>query len=157
MKNSIKTWAQAGDPNAMTQLAEIYLTEGEIEEAKKYLTQATEKNYLPAAKRLADIFYGEGNVPEAITYYKKVVARADIEAMEKLVELCPFDEETLSYVLEIIDGQCNEIYFQSNSLKQIMLFGTTRMAEYMPGQAMAIERRRIKNKILKLNPSLRRA
>ena len=157
MKNSIKEWAQSGDPNAMTQLAEIYLTEGEIEEAKKYLTQATEKNYLLAAKRLADIFYDEGNVPEAITYYKKAAARADIEAMEKLVELCPFDKEIMSYVLEIIDVQCNEIYFQSNSLKQIMLFGTTRMEEYMPGQAMAIERRRIKNKILKYNPSLRRA
>lgn len=150
MKDSIKKWAQAGDPNAMVQLAEIYLTEGNVEDAKKFLTQATEKNYFPAVKRLAKIFHDEGNFPKAVTFYKKAVERADVEAMDKLVDLCPDDEEILNFVLEVIDKQYNKIYFHTNSLAKIMTFGSTRMSEYLPGQAEAIERCRIRNKILKL-------
>ena len=49
VRESIKQWAAAGDPNAMIKLAEIYLEEGKIDEAKNFLERAAEKNYRPAA------------------------------------------------------------------------------------------------------------
>lgn len=103
MTESIKEWAQAGDPSAMFKLAEIYLEKGEVEDAKRFLAQAAEKNYLPAASKFAEIFQGEDNLPQAVKFYKQAALRGDVEAMESLVELCPADKEILDFVLEIID------------------------------------------------------
>ena len=154
MKDSITQWAQAGDPNAMIQLAEIFLTEGKIDAAKKFFKQAAEKNYRPAAKRLAEIFHGEDNLSESINFYKEAAKRGDVEAMDKLVDLCPDDEEILNLVLEVIDKKYNEIY---TGHLGILPFGSTRMSECTPAQLEAIERRRIRNKILKLKANCRRA
>ena len=154
MTESIKRWAQAGDPSAMFRLAEIFLAEGEVEDAKKFLAEAAEKNYRPAASKLAKIYHGEDNLPQAVKFYKQAALRGDVEAMESLVDLCPDDKEILNFVLEIIDKQYNDIYVMKNALAQIMVFGSSRIGEYLPGQERAIERRRIKNKILKLKEAL---
>lgn len=154
MTESIKQWAQAGDPSAMFRLAEIFLAEGNVAEAKELLTQAAEQNYLPAASELAKVFQGEDNIPQAVKFYKQAALRGDVEAMESLVELCPADKEILNFVLEVIDKKYNDIYTTENMFAQMMTFGSSRIGEYLPGQAMAIERRRIKNKILKLKEAL---
>ncbi len=154
MTESIKQWAQAGDPSAKFRLAEILLTEGNVAEAKELLAQAAEKNYLPAASKLAEIFQGEDNLPQAVKFYKQVALRGDVEAMESLVELRPADKEILDFVLEIIDKKYNDIYTSTNMMAQMMTFGSSRIGEYLPGQARAIERRRIRNKILKLKEAL---
>ena len=154
MKDSITQWAQAGDPNAMIQLAEIFLSEGNVDEAKKFFKQAAEKNYRPAAKKLAKIFHGEKNLPEAINFYKEAAKLGDVEAMDKLVDLCPNDKETLDFVLEVIDEKYNEIYVATNGISQMMSFGSSRLSEFLPEQDRAIERRRIRNKILKLKTNM---
>ena len=154
MTDSITQWAEAGDPNAMIQLAEIFLSEGKIDEAKKFFRKAAEKNYRPAAKRLAEIFHGEGNLPEAINFYKEAVKLGDVEAMETLVDLCSDDEKILNFVLEVIDKKYNEIYVSSDFFAQTMNFGSSRLSEFLPEQDRAIERRRIKNKILKLKANM---
>ena len=86
MKDSITQWAQAGDPNAMIQLAEIFLSEGKIDESKKFFKQAAEKNYRPAAKKLAEIFYGENNLPEAINFYKEAAKLGDKKSACEVVK-----------------------------------------------------------------------
>ena len=154
MRDSITHWAEAGDPNAAIQLAEIYLSEGKIDDAKKFFGQAAEKNYRPAAKKLAEIFHKEGNLPEAINFYKKAVEGGDVEAMEKLVDLCSDDGKILNFVLEIIDEKYNKIYVSSDFFAQMMNFGSSRLSEFLPEQEKAIERRRIKNKILKLKANM---
>ncbi|MBR0060006.1 MAG: hypothetical protein IJP68_00855 [Selenomonadaceae bacterium] len=154
MIESIKEWAQAGDPSAMFRLSEIYLAEGNVAEAKELLAQAAEQNYLPAASKLAEIFQGEDNLPQAVKFFKQAALRGDVEAMESLVDLCPRDKEILDFVLEIIDKQYNDIYATENMFAQMMTFGSSRIGEYLPGQARAIERRRIKNKILRLKEAL---
>ena len=154
MTDSITQWAEAGDPNAMIQLAEIFLSEGNVDEAKKFFKQAAEKNYRPAAKKLAKIFHGEKNLPEAINFYKEAAKLGDVEAMDKLVDLCPNDKETLDFVLEVIDEKYNEIYVATNGISQMMSFGSSRLSEFLPEQDRAIERRRIRNKILKLKTNM---
>ena len=146
----IDEWARAGDPSAMLKLAELYLSEGKTDEAKNFLKQSAEKNFRPAVMTLAKLFDEEKNLPQAVNFYKQAAELKDVAAMERLVELCPSDEKILNFVLEIIDKQYNEIYFMGNIIGQTMVFGSGRLSEYLPGQAKAIERRRIKNKILKL-------
>lgn len=147
MKESINQFAQAGDPNAMIQLAEMYFSQSKVDEAKKFFRQAAEKNYRPAARRLAEIFRDEENFSEAIVFYKQAVESGDVKAMDALIDLCPNDEEILNFVLEIIDKHYNEIYTGHSGA---LPFDSIRMSEYLPAQDKAIERRRIKNKILKL-------
>lgn len=149
MRELIKQWAAAGDPNAMIKLAEIYLEEGKIDEAKKFLERAAEKNYRPAAMKLARILHGEKNIPAAVTFYKKAVELGDSKAMDLLVELCADDKEILDFVLENIDKHYNGIY-KTDDLRRMISFGTMRNEEYTPGYEEAVERRRIRNKILQL-------
>ena len=150
MTESLKQWARAGDPNAMIQLAEFYILAGKVEEAKNFFRQASEKNYRPAAKRLAEIFHKENNLSEAIIFYKKAVEQGDVELMDALIELRPNDRQILNFILEIIDKHYNEIYVATDEIKSLRIFGSSDMSEYLPEQERAIERRRIKNKILKL-------
>ena len=151
----IKEWAQAGDPSSMFRLAKIYFEEDNVAEAKELLARAAEQNYLPAASKLAEIFQGEDNLPQAVKFYKQAALRGDVAAMESLVDLCPDDKEILDFVLEIIDKQYNGIYLQANGdFRQMMTFGSSRISEYLPGQEKAIERRRIRNKILKLKEAV---
>ncbi len=154
VKNLLTQWAQAGDPGAMIRLAEIYSAEGDLDSAKKFFAQAAEKNYRPAARKLAELFDAEENFPQAIKFYRKAAELNDVAAMERLVDLCPNDAEILDAVLEIIDAQYNEIYFMCNVLEQVRSFGSHRLSEFFPGQAAAIERRRIRNKILKLKSAV---
>ena len=150
----IKKWAQTGDPSAMFRLAEIYLAEGNVAEAKELLAQATEQNYLPAASKLAKVFQGEDNLTQAVKFFKQAALRGDVEAMESLVDLRPADKKILDFVLEVIDKKYNNIYATENMFAQMMTFGSSRIGEYLPGQERAIERRRIRNKILKLKEAL---
>ena len=150
----IKEWAQAGDPSAMFRLAEIYLAEGNVEEAKELFAQSAEQNYLPAASKLAKVFQVEDNLPQAVKFYKQAALRGEVEAMESLVDLCHADKEILNFVLEVIDKKYNDIYATENMFAQMMTFGSSRIGEYLPGQERAIERRKIKNKILKLKEAL---
>ena len=150
MKNSITQWAQAGDPNAMIKLAEIFIAEGDFDSAKKFLAQAVEKNYRPAAKMLAKIFDDEKNFPEAVNFYIKAAELQDVEAMERIIELCPDDEKILNTILAIIDSQYNDIYSTENFVQRTFAFGSGRNEEYTHQYQQAIERRRIRNKILQL-------
>ncbi len=141
MKDLIEQWAKAGDPNAMIRLATIRTEEGRLDDAKKLLAQAAEKNYRPAASKLARILHDEGNLPEAVTFYKKAVELDDVEAMDVLVETCAGDEEILNFVLENIDKHRNNIYFS---------YHIRDAADFTSRYADAVERRRIRNKILQL-------
>lgn len=154
MKNLLAQWAQAGDPGAMIRLAEISAAAGDLDAAKKFFESAAEKNYRPAARRLAEIFAAEGNLPQAIQFYRKAAELNDVAAMERLVDMCPNDAEILDAVSEIIDEQYNEIYFVLNVIEQVRSFGSHRLSDFLPGQAAAIERRRIRNKILKLKSAM---
>ena len=149
MRTLIKQWAEAGDPNAMIKLAELNLEEGNAAEAKKLLSQATAKNYRPAAIKLARIFHKEGDLPQAIHFYEIATEQGDVEAMDTLVKICADDEKILDFVLENIDKHYNNIY-STDSMERMMTFGSMRIEEYTPGYAAAVERRRIRNKILKL-------
>ena len=181
MKNSLTQWAQAGDPIAMFKLAEILLSEGNVDAAKKFLSQSAEKNYRFAAIKLAEIFDAEKNIPQAVKFYKKAAELKDTAALDRLVELYEQsrqsiqtnevtnsglqataanancspafkagDEETLDFVLKIIDGRYNDIYSSKDWFSRTIYFGSRRNEEYTPRYADALERRRIKNKILKL-------
>lgn len=141
MKDLIEQWAKTGDPNAMIRLATIQLEEGRLDDAKKLLAQAAEKNYRPAASKLARILHDEGNLPEAVTFYKKAAELGDVEAMDVLVETCAGDEKILDFVLKNIDKHHNNIYFS---------YHIRDAAEYTSRYADAVERRRIRNKILQL-------
>ena len=154
MKNSITQWAQAGDPNAMIKLAEIYIAEGDLDAAKKFLAQAAEKNYRPAAKMLAKILDDEKNFPDAVKFYMKAAESNDVAAMERLIELCPADEKILDAVLKIIDGQFNDIYSTEKFVQRCFAFGSGRNEEYTHQYQQAIERRRIRNKIQQLKAKL---
>ena len=147
MNDLIKEWAQAGDPNAQIRLAEFYLTEGNLDEAKKFFEAAAEKNYRPAAKRLAEIFHED-------KYYKQAVEQGDEEAIDALIELYPTDKEILDFVLKNIDKHYNDIYDTRDILRRMMSLGSRRNEEYTPQYGRAIERRRIRNKILKLKEAL---
>ncbi len=146
--NLIKQWAEAGDPNAAIKLAELYINEGKVEDAKKFLSQAAEKNYRPAAIRLAKILREEGNLAEAVTFYKKAVELDDVEAMDALIELYPDNEEILNFILAEIDKRYNDTY--SMDAGRIFHLGSFRNEEYTPQYGEAIERRRIMNKVLQL-------
>ena len=148
MTESIKKWATAGDPNAMIKLADIYLAEGKTDEAKKFLAQAAEENYRPAAMKLAKIFHAEGNLPETVTFYKKATELGDVEAMDALIKLCADDKETLNFVLENINKRYDDIY--NADMGRVFFFGSIRKEEYTPQYGAAVERRRIKNTILQL-------
>lgn len=150
MKKSLTQWAQAGDPIAMFKLAEILLSEGNVDAAKKFLAQSAEKNYRFAAVKLAEIFDAEKNIPQAVKFYKLAAELKDTTALDRLVELCSEDEETLDFVLKIIDGRYNDIYSSKDWFSRTIFFGSRRNEEYTPRYADALERRRIKNKILKL-------
>lgn len=149
MRQLIEKWAKDGDPNAMIELAELCLKEDNAAEAKKFLTQAAEKNYRPAAIKLARIFHEEGDLPQAVTFYKMATELGDVEAMDTLVKICADDEKILDFVLENIDKHYNDIY-NTESMGRMMTFGSMRTEEYTPGYAAAVERRRIRNNILKL-------
>lgn len=148
MRESIKQWAAAGDPNAMIKLAEIYLEEGKIDEAKNFLERAAEKNYRPAAMKLAKIFHAEDNLPQAVTFYKKAVELGDVEAMDTLIKLCADDKEILDFVLENINKRYDDIY--NTDIGRVFFFGSMRNEEYTSQYGAAVERRRIKNTILQL-------
>lgn len=154
MKNSVTQWAQAGDPNAMIKLAEIFIAEGNLDAAKNFLVQAAEKNYRPAAKMLAEIFDAEKNFTDAVKFYMKAAELQDVAAMERLIELCPADEKILDAVLKIIDGQYNDIYSTEKFVQRCFAFGSGRNEEYTHQYQFAIERRRIRNKILKLKSDM---
>ena len=151
MRKLIEQWASAGDPNAMIKLATIYLAEGKSDDAKKLLAQAAEKNYRPAAVKLAKIFHEEGNLSEAVTFYKKATELDDVEAMDALVEICAGDEEILDFVLKNIEKHYNDIS-NLDDLKHMLYFGAPIIdaVNYTPEYTKAIERRRIRNKILQL-------
>ena len=138
MNDLIEQWAAAGDPNAMIKLATIYTEEGRLDDAKKLLAR---ENYRPAASKLARILHDEGNLPEAVTFYKKATELGDVEAMDVLVETCAGDEEILNFVLENIDKHHNNIYFS---------YHIRDAADYTSEYDNAVERRRIRNKILQL-------
>ena len=148
MIDLINKWASAGDPNAKIKLAEFRIKEGKLDEAKELLLQAATQNYRPAAIMLAKIFHKEGDLPQAIHFYKIATEQGDVEAMDTLVKICADDEDTLDFVLENIDKHYNDIY-SVNSMGRMMSFGSMRNEEYTPGYAAAVERRRIRNKILK--------
>lgn len=151
MRKLIEQWASAGDPNAMIKLATIYLEEGKSDDAKKILAQAAEKNYCPAAVKLAKIFHEEGNLSEAVTFYKKATELDDVEAMDALVEICADDEEILDFVLKNIEKHYNDIS-NLEDLRHMLYLGAHIIdaANYTLSYAEAIERRRIRNKILQL-------
>ncbi|MBR2774937.1 MAG: sel1 repeat family protein [Selenomonadaceae bacterium] len=147
MRELIEQWASAGDPNAMIKLAELCIKEDRLDEAKKLLAQAADKNYRPAAINLARILHDEGNLPEAVTFYKKAVELGDVKAMNVLIDLFPNDNETLDFVLENINKRYDNIYITSAGR---FAFGSMRVEEYTPQYGEAVERRRIRNKILQL-------
>lgn len=151
MRKLIEQWASAGDPNAMIKLATIYLAEGKSDDAKKFLVRAAEKNYCPAAVKLAKIFHEEGNLSEAVTFYKKATELGDVEAMDALVEICADDEEILDFVLKNIEKHYNDIS-NLDDLRHMLYLGAHIIdaANYTSSYAEAIERRRIRNKILQL-------
>jgi len=151
MRKLIEQWATAGDPNAMIKLATIYLEEGKSDDAKKFLVRAAEKNYRPAAVKLAKIFHEEGNLSEAVTFYKKATELGDVEAMDALVEICADDEEILDFVLKNIEKHYNDIS-NLDDLRHMLYLGAHIIdaANYTLSYAEAIERRRIRNKILQL-------
>lgn len=151
MKDLIKQWAAAGAPNAMIKLATIHQAEGKLDDAKKLLAQAADKNYRPAASKLARILHDEGNLPEAVTFYKKAIELGDVAAMDVLVETCAGDEKILNFVLENIEQHHNDIY-STDDVRRILCFGGSIIdaSEYTPRYADAVERRRIRNKILQL-------
>ncbi len=147
MRALIEQWVSAGDPNAMIKLAELCIKEDRLDEAKKLLAQAAEKNYRPAAINLARILHDEGNLPEAVTFYKKAVELGDVKAMNVLIDLFPNDNETLDFVLENLNKRYDNIYITSAGR---FAFGSMRVEEYTPQYGEAVERRKIKNKILQL-------
>lgn len=147
MRELIEQWAQAGDPNAMIKLAELCIKEDRLDEAKKLLAQAAEKNYRPAVIRLAQILRAEDKLPEAVTFYKKAVELGDVKAMDTLIDLYPNDNELLDFVLENINKRYDDIYVTSAGR---FAFGSLRAEEYTPQYGEAVERRRIRNKILQL-------
>ena len=147
MRALIEQWVSAGDPNAMIKLAELCIKEDRLDEAKKLLAQAAEKNYRPAAINLARILHDEGNLPEAVTFYKKAVELGDVKAMNVLIDLFPNDNETLDFVLENLNKRYDNIYITSVGR---FAFGSMRLEEYTPQYGEAVERRKIRNKILQL-------
>lgn len=148
MRELIEQWAAAGDPNAMIKLAELCIKEDRLDEAKKLLAQAAEKNYRPAAINLARILHEEDNLPEAVTFYKKAVELGDVKAMNALIDLFPNDNELLDFVLENLNKRYDNIYTMAGG--RVFSFGSMRLEEYTPQYGEAVERRRIRNKILKL-------
>ncbi len=65
---------------ALTQIAQIYLLQNNVEKAKEYLEKAIiirENNYQTPCELWAKILENEGNIIEAIKFYKK-----KIQAME---------------------------------------------------------------------------
>ena len=147
MRELIEKWAAAGDPNAMIKLAEFCIKEDKLDEAKKLLAQAAEKNYRPAAINLARILHEEDNLPEAVTFYKKAVELGDVKAMDALIDLFPNDNELLDFVLENVNKRYDNIYITNAGR---FAFGSLRVEEYTPQYGEAVERRRIRNKILQL-------
>ena len=148
MRELIEQWASAGDPNAMIKLAELCIKEDKPDEAKKLLVRAADKNYRPAAIRLARILHAEDKLPEAATFYKKAVELGDVAAMDTLIDLFPNDNETLDFVLENINKRYDNIYTMGAG--RVFSFGSMRLEEYTPQYGEAVERRRIRNKILQL-------
>ena len=101
--------------------------------------------------KLATIYLEEGNLSEAVTFYKKATELDDVEAMDALVEICAGDEEILDFVLKNIEKHYNDIS-NLDDLRHMLYLGAHIIdaANYTLSYAEAIERRRIRNKILQL-------
>ncbi len=155
MKERLTNWATAGDADAMYKLAEILTDEGDKVLALDWLIKSAEKNYLPAIMKVAEIYHTEKNFEQALKYYKIAVQRDEVTAMEKILAMYEAgeisDSESLNFVLEKINAHYyNDIYSRRHPFVTMALFSNFRGTEYTLNYQDARERRRIANKIKKI-------
>lgn len=155
MKEKLKTWVTAGDPDAMYKLAEILTAEGDTVSARDWLVKSAENYHLPAILKLAEIYRTEKNFEQALKFYQMAVQRDDVTAMEKILEMYESGEITNSEILNLVLEKINQnhytdIYTRHNPFVTMTLFAVIRGTEYTLNYQDARERRRIANKIRKL-------
>ena len=155
MKERLTNWATAGDADAMYKLAEILTDEGDKVLAFEWLIKSAEKHYLPAIMKVAEIYHTEKNFEQALKYYKMAVQHDEITAMEKILAMYEAgeisDSESLNFVLEDINqNKYNDIYSRRSLFVTMKLFAVCRGDEYTLNYQDARERRRIANKIKKI-------
>lgn len=157
MKEKLLKWSQAGDGDCMFKLAKIYRNEGNFQQYVHWLEKSAATKNFDAMKEFADYLRGSKNpdYERALAIYRELAETyLDEESMEKIVDICELnhDNDTLNFVLELINKTYNEIYLidRGNIIARTWVLQTRRHDECTWEYLQAVERRRIAARIRRI-------